>query len=142
MMANTIFTAEAVYLRAHKQEPLLGVFIASAIAIGASTLTLGRVRRDGNDARVLRCHALRLGRRRHMGVPAKAAGVARLRTSLIVPSFNQGQFIEEMIRSIVTQGADVELIIIDGGSTDGRSRSSKIRIQHRLVDQRARSRAG
>jgi hypothetical protein len=42
MMANTIFTAEAVYLRAHKQEPLLGVFIASAIAIGASTLILGR----------------------------------------------------------------------------------------------------
>jgi glycosyltransferase involved in cell wall biosynthesis len=42
-----------------------------------------------------------------------------LRTSLIVPSFNQGPFIEEMIRSIVTQGwPDVELIIIDGGSTD------------------------
>ncbi|HET8775526.1 MAG TPA: hypothetical protein VFP80_17125 [Thermoanaerobaculia bacterium] len=42
LMANTIFVAEAVYLRAHKQEPLLGVFIASAIAIAASTLTLGR----------------------------------------------------------------------------------------------------
>ena len=42
MLANTIFMAEAVYLRAHKQEPLLGVFIASGIAVGASTLILGR----------------------------------------------------------------------------------------------------
>jgi len=42
LMASTIFLAEAVYLRAHKQEPLLGVFIASAIAVAASTLILGR----------------------------------------------------------------------------------------------------
>jgi hypothetical protein len=42
MMANTILFAEAVYLRAHRQEPLLGVFIASALAVGASTLFLGR----------------------------------------------------------------------------------------------------
>jgi hypothetical protein len=42
MMAATIFFAEAVYLRAHKQEPLLGLFMASALAIGASTLVLGR----------------------------------------------------------------------------------------------------
>ena len=42
MLAATIFFAEAVYLRAHKQEPLLGLFIASALAVGASTLFLGR----------------------------------------------------------------------------------------------------
>ncbi len=41
MMANTIFFAEAVYLRAHKQEPLLGVFIASAIAVSACSFFLG-----------------------------------------------------------------------------------------------------
>ena len=42
---------------------------------------------------------------------------------MIVASFNQGRFIEEMIRSIVTQespgaGFHIELLIIDGGSTD------------------------
>jgi hypothetical protein len=42
MLANTIFFAETVYLRAHKQEPLLGIFIASGLAVAASTLLLGR----------------------------------------------------------------------------------------------------
>jgi cellulose synthase/poly-beta-1,6-N-acetylglucosamine synthase-like glycosyltransferase len=41
------------------------------------------------------------------------------RISVVVPSFQQGNTIEETIRSILLQGyAETELIVVDGGSTD------------------------
>lgn len=36
-----------------------------------------------------------------------------------MPSFNQAEFLAEAVESVLTQRADIELVVMDGGSTDG-----------------------
>ncbi len=49
------------------------------------------------------------------------------RITIVIPSFNQGRFLEETIRSVLLQAyPDLELIVIDGGSRD-----SSVDVLHR-----------
>lgn len=45
--------------------------------------------------------------------------MAKISTTIVMPSFTQGRFLGEAARSVLRQGGDdVELIVMDGGSAD------------------------
>lgn len=48
-----------------------------------------------------------------------AGGSNQPRISIVIPSLNQGRYLEAALRSVLLQGyPDLELIVMDGGSTD------------------------
>jgi len=63
------------------------------------------------------------------------------RVSVIVPSFNQRQFIEQALESIFAQDIAVEVFVQDGGSTDGTAAVLK-RWENRLAGWTSRKDAG
>lgn len=56
------------------------------------------------------------------------------RISVVIPSFNQGEFLDSALRSVLDQGyPNLEVIVMDGGSTDSSVdviRSHEARIDH------------
>ena len=62
--------------------------------------------------------------------------------SVVVPSFNQGAFLEECLESLAHYPADVcEILVMDGGSTDGSVNVIR-KYQHRLAHWQSRADGG
>ncbi len=41
-----------------------------------------------------------------------------MKISIVIPSYNQAKFLERTLLSVINQGVETEIIVIDGGSTD------------------------
>jgi len=64
-------------------------------------------------------HAPRIHRMNKLPNIARQNEKALPKISIVIPSFNQGKFIEQTLKSVIDQSyPNLELILVDGGSTD------------------------
>src|SRR5205814_694837 len=63
------------------------------------------------------------------------------RVTLAVPSFNQGRYLDQALESVFAQEIEVEVFVLDGGSTDG-TREVIERWKDRLAGWRSKADAG
>ena len=61
--------------------------------------------------------------------------------TVVVPSFNQGRFLDDALESIFRQGVPVEVFVIDGGSSDNSIEVIR-KWEHRLTGWRSRKDEG
>src|SRR6266849_6310957 len=48
-----------------------------------------------------------------------APAIVKPRVTIAIPSLNQGRFLDTTLRSAFAQPVDIEVMLVDGGSTDG-----------------------
>ena len=71
---------------------------------------------------------------RRFGSPTEHPPASAPRVSVVIPCFNHGEFVGDAVRSVIEQSyRNIEIVVVEGGSTDGVSAEAVRRIRHSRV---------